>query len=204
MNSEPLNLSKNHITLDSLQFNPSAEDILDNDMFEIHSNKKDKMILFDHHAKIYRYLEKTKEWKEHGTGKMKVLANLDISSTVQLLLYHDEGSICFRQLIERGTKFNETQMSQAALTWIGQDLSEYRAEKEPWAIKFDDIDTCKKFNNIIFVATSVPIKDELSSAEFMYQLLFRNIQTWNYINSSLEITTEDRKRFYERKFHIQD
>lgn len=69
----------------------------------------------------------------------------------------------------------------AILTWAGKKSSGNSSDViEQWAIKFDDIDTCRKFYNIILIATASPEKtsaDDCSDAELM--------------NSSLEFTTKE-------------
>lgn len=218
-----INHPKNKTTLASFEFNPSAGDDVC-DLLEMSNSEKDKITLFEHDAEIYRYIEVSKKWIKHGNGRMKII-DMGNPNQVQLLMCRDGKTDICCQFIDKDTQFNETQMSQAVLTWAGQ--SEYRAETEQWAIKFDDKDTCKMFYNIILISTAVlekrtgetPIAgfiDELheystteSPEDFKrrfvdaykastLQTFLHNLQVWNDINVSLSITTESQKRYYER------
>lgn len=191
------------------------------------NNKKGKTILFDHHAEMFRYTDQMIGWKKHGTGNMQIL-NMDHSYEIQLLFYREEESRIFcRHIITRDTQFDEAQMSEAVLTWVGRDLLENRAKNEQWAVKFDNIDICQVFYNIILLSTAVSEKEQCefptqdscidqllqfstkeSAEEFKQrcvnvrkatkvQSFLRNIQIWNDINFGLDITTESKRRYYQ-------
>lgn len=218
--------SENYSEHVSFQLKSSDRD--DFTMPEMKISEENKTILFEDNAKMYRYVETTKDWIICGTGKIQI-ANMDDSNTVQLILYCEEKSNFFCQLIDKDTKFNEKQTTEAVLTWFGQNLLEKSKQTRQWAVKFEDTDTCKMFRNIILVATSVPEQEQTNdfqSTGFMNQLLefsaleslekfkqrcesarlatkaqrfWSNLQTWREINESLRISTESQKRYYERK-----
>lgn len=180
--------------------------------------------MFDYHATLYR-LDSTKNWKRYGAGKLQ-LAATDNSNEFQLLLYRgDERIICCNQIITKDTQFNESQMPESVLTWVGLDLAEFLGKKQEWALKFDDMDKCKSFYNVILTSIAIwkrksldecPSMEELlelstkeSAEEFKHRCvsayktakdrkLLQNIQIWNDVNATLGITTEKRRQYYER------
>lgn len=193
-------------------------------MPKMRSSNENRTILFDHHAKIYRYVEETKKWSIYGAGNMQIF-DVARPNSVQLSLHH-EGSNIFPQSIDKNTQFNEKQMTDGVLTWVEMDLSKNKGEIRQWAVKFNDIETCKIFHNIITVATSAPEKaNEFQNEDVLNELLefsvtespeefkrrcenvykakknqrlWHNLQTWNELNKSLGISTDSQIRYYER------
>lgn len=76
------------------------------------------------------------------------------------------------QSIDKNTQFNEKQMTDGVLTWVEMELSKNKGEIRQWAVKFNDIETCKIFHNIITVATSAPEKaNEFQNEDVLNELL---------------------------------
>lgn len=205
-------------------FQLSPLDAVDSTMLKMRSSNENRTILFDHHAEIYRYVEETKKWSIYGAGNMQI-SDETRPNSVQLSLHH-EGSNISPQSIDKNTQFNEKQMTEGVLTWVEEDLSKNKGEKRQWAVKFNDIETCKIFHNIITVATSAAENANESQNEDVLneilefsvtespeelkrhcenvykakknQRLWHNLQTWNELNKSLGISTDSQIRYYER------
>ncbi|XP_031633605.1 E3 SUMO-protein ligase RanBP2-like [Contarinia nasturtii] len=189
------------------------------------SNAKEKTILFDHKAKLYRFEQNN--WEEHGIGNIKILGN-SYDNTLQLLMHSESDlTLVCNQTISKHTLFDEAKIEEGVITWMGHESGD--SSEEQWALTFDVVSTCKKFNNIILVVTTATekLKSDTMSTESMNYMdhlitywttdtpedfknrfwntyktmkteqLSRDIQTWNDMTIRLDIRTEGKMRFFE-------
>lgn len=123
------------------------------DLVEVKTGEENEIILFEHRAKLLRYVKETKEWKERGIGNMKVMVKNDDPNKVRLLMRREQVlKICCNQFLAKDTKFNKMPNTETALTWFGQDYSENELQVEMLVIRFKTADICKQFHNAILSA----------------------------------------------------
>lgn len=138
------------------EFEPSAhfEPVIPlPDLVEVKTGEENETVLFEHRAKLLRYVKESKEWKERGIGNMKVMVNKDDPNKVRLLMRREQVlKICCNQLLAKDTKFNKMPNTETALTWFGHDFSENEVQVEMLAIRFKGADICKQFHEAILNA----------------------------------------------------
>lgn len=135
------------------EFVPTAhfEPVIKLSEVEVKTGEENETILFEHRAKLLRYVKELKEWKERGLGNMKVLVNKDDPNKVRLLMRREQVfKLCCNQLITKDTKF--LPKTDTSLTWYGQDYSENELQVELLAIRFRDAAVCKQFHDAILNA----------------------------------------------------
>lgn len=123
------------------------------DLVEVKTGEENETILFEHRAKLLRYVKESKEWKERGIGTMKVMVNKDDPNKVRLLMRRDQVfKLCCNQMLAKDTKFNKMPNTETALSWFGQDYSENELQVEMLAIRFKTADLCKQFHAAVLSA----------------------------------------------------
>lgn len=123
------------------------------DLVEVKTGEEGESILFEHRAKLLRFVRESKEWKERGIGSMKVLVNKDDKNKVRLLMRREKVlKLCCNQLLAKDTTFKKLPNSEVALSWYGQDYSENELQIELLAIRFKTADICKQFHDAILKA----------------------------------------------------
>lgn len=123
------------------------------DLVEVQTGEENERALFEHRAKLLRFVKETKEWKERGIGNMKVLVNNSDPNKVRLLMRREQVlKLCCNQLLTKDTKFNKLPNSETALSWYGQDYSENELQVELLAIRFKTAELCKQFHDAVLGA----------------------------------------------------
>lgn len=123
------------------------------DLVEVKTGEENETTLFEHRAKLLRYVKESKEWKERGLGIMKVLVTNDDPNKVRLLMRREQVfKMCCNQMVSKDTKFNEMPKMKAALSWYGKDFSESVLTDELFIIRFKLPETCKQFHDVILAA----------------------------------------------------
>lgn len=141
---------------DNLNFKPTAhfEPVIELPaLVEVKTGEENETVLFEHRAKLLRYVKETKEWKERGIGNMKVMVQKDDPSKVRLLMRREQVlKICCNQMLTKDMIFKKMPNTETALTWFGQDYSENELQLELLAIRFKTAETCKQFHDAILAA----------------------------------------------------
>lgn len=123
------------------------------DLVEVRTGEESETVLFEHRAKLLRYVKELKEWKERGIGNVKVMVCNDDPNKVRLLMRREQVfKLCCNQLLSKETKFNEMPKMKAALSWYGKDFSENVLQDELFIIRFKLPETCKQFHDVILAA----------------------------------------------------
>lgn len=126
------------------------------ELVEVKTGEENEIVLFEHRAKLLRYVKESKEWKERGIGIMKVMAQKDDRNKVRLLMRREQVlKICCNQILTKDMKFNKMPNTETALTWFGQDYSDNELQVEMLAIRFKTGDICKQFLAAILAAQDV-------------------------------------------------
>lgn len=123
------------------------------DLIDVKTGEENETILFEHRAKLLRFVKESKEWKERGLGNMKILVNKNDPNKVRLLMRREQVlKLCCNQLLTKDTNFKKLPNSEVAMSWYGQDYSENELQVELLAIRFKTADVCKQFYDAILKA----------------------------------------------------
>jgi len=101
--------------------------------------------VFCHRAKLYRYDNATKEWKERGIGEMKILHHVDHGSYRLLLRREQVHKVVCNFLITPDVEFHPLSTSDQAWMWAGMNYAEQEPCAEQLAIKFKSSDLARQF-----------------------------------------------------------
>lgn len=113
---------------------------------EVVTGEENEEAVFKQRCKLYRFDQDTKEWKEKGTGEIKVLKHKTNENVYRILMRRDQVlKLCANHRITRDLKleiFNEKQVR-----WHAQDYSEGDGKHELLAARFRNEEDAKKFKD---------------------------------------------------------
>ncbi|KAJ1528544.1 hypothetical protein ONE63_006950 [Megalurothrips usitatus] len=116
-------------------------------LVEVRTGEEGEDVLFEERAKLLRF--DSKEWKERGIGKMKVLKNKD-TGKVRLLMRREQVlKVCCNHFITSDISFQKLSTSDRALTWSAQDYAEGEVRLEVFALKFKTPDLMLAFKDVV-------------------------------------------------------
>jgi len=119
---------------------------------EVHveSGEKEEEELFKIRAKLYRYAHECDppEWKERGTGDVKLLKHAE-NGTVRLLMRRDKTlKICANHFILPWMELKPNCGSEKAWIWkVQADYADNESKSETLAIKFSNKENAQKFES---------------------------------------------------------
>ncbi|KYM79611.1 E3 SUMO-protein ligase RanBP2, partial [Atta colombica] len=100
---------------------------------------------FCQRAKLYRYDNATKEWKERGVGEMKILHHVGHGSYRLLLRREQVHKVVCNFLITPDVEFHPLSTSNQAWMWAGMNYAEQEPCAEQLAVKFKSPDLARQF-----------------------------------------------------------
>lgn len=114
------------------------------ELVELKTGEENSEILFESKAKLLRFDNsgETKEWKEKGTGIIKILKN----DTIRLLMRRDQvHKVCCNHQLLSQMEFKFMNGNPKALTWCAKDFSEGVLTPETLAIRFGTAEIASNF-----------------------------------------------------------
>ncbi|GFQ79981.1 e3 SUMO-protein ligase RanBP2 [Trichonephila clavata] len=136
-------------------------------LVEIKTGEEKEEILFEERAKLFRYDSQSKEWKERGTGVLKILF-LEENQKYRILMRRDQVlKICANHYILPEMKLTPLATSDKSWVWLAQDYSDGDLIEEKFAAKFKTAEIAHKFRNVFVLCQSVlkTLLEEESSPE---------------------------------------
>ncbi len=111
---------------------------------EVKTGEEDEDIVFKQRCKLYRFDNNTKEWKEKGTGELKILRHKLKEGYYRVLMRRDQVlKICANHKISADIKLETVNEKQ--LRWLANDCSEGEAHPELLAVRFRNEDDAQQF-----------------------------------------------------------
>lgn len=148
--STPVNLSLNKATHEEDEvehYEPNAhfEPVIPLPaLIDAKTGEEEENVIFVHRAKLLRYDNTTKEWKDRGIGEMKVLVHKTDASKARLLMRREQiFKLCCNMVITKDLKFKK--MNTTTYSFGGQDFSEAEMKAETLAVKFKTTDLVTEF-----------------------------------------------------------
>ncbi|CAG9782912.1 unnamed protein product [Diatraea saccharalis] len=133
------------------EYDPHYEPIVPlPDKIVVTTGEEDEEKMFGERCKLYRYDEKSREWKERGVGEMKVLYHPE-RKTYRLLLRREQvHKAVLNMLIFMDLELLPMKNSDRAWTWAGRNYAETAAgEQETLAVRFKSVDLATGFRDKI-------------------------------------------------------
>ncbi|XP_072958651.1 ran-binding protein 1 homolog b-like [Typha angustifolia] len=141
------------------------------------TGEEEEDVLIDLKAKLYRYDKEGKQWKERGTGTVKLLKHKETGKVRLVMRQSKTLKICANHLVLSTTKMQEHAGSDKSCVWHATDFSDGELKEEMFAIRFQSVENCKKFTEMVDeIAESVgkneqkESKDASSAAELLEKL----------------------------------
>ncbi|KAL6657255.1 hypothetical protein ACP70R_005035 [Stipagrostis hirtigluma subsp. patula] len=130
------------------------------------TGEEDEEVLLDMKAKLYRFDKEGNQWKERGTGTVKLLKHRE-SAKVRLVMRQAKTlKICANHLVVATTKMQEHAGSDKSCVWHALDYADGELKEEMFAIRFGSVENCKKFKETVDeIAESLDKNEEKESKE---------------------------------------
>ncbi|KAJ3682842.1 hypothetical protein LUZ60_013069 [Juncus effusus] len=109
------------------------------------TGEEDEDVLLDLKAKLYRFDKDGNQWKERGTGSVKLLKH-KVTGKVRLVMRQSKTlKICANHLVIATTKMQEHVGNEKSCVWHATDFSDGELKEELFCIRFGSIENCKIF-----------------------------------------------------------
>ncbi|KAK4686755.1 Ran-binding protein 1, partial [Tremellales sp. Uapishka_1] len=140
--TEPVNPETTEETHDP-QFEPV---IKLTEQVEAKTFEEDEEVRFKMRAKLFRFVKADLEWKERGTGDVRLLAHRE-TGKVRLVMRRDKTlKVCANHLITADMKLSPNVGSDRSWVWnVAADIAEGEPTAETLAIRFGNSDNANLF-----------------------------------------------------------
>ncbi|KAL2024678.1 hypothetical protein VTK56DRAFT_6879 [Thermocarpiscus australiensis] len=120
---------------------------------EIKTNEEQEEQVFKMRAKLFKYVPDTREWKERGTGDVRLLKHRENGKT-RLVMRRDKTlKVCANHYIVPEMKLNANVGSDRSWVWnAAADVSEGEPEAVTLAIRFANSDNANQFKDAFIKA----------------------------------------------------
>lgn len=113
---------------------------------EVKTHEEDEDTLFKMRAKLFRFVASTSEWKERGTGDVKLLQHKE-TKKIRLVMRRDKTlKVCANHAITAEIKLQPNIGSDRSWVWkVTADYSESPPTPETLAIRFANAENAQQF-----------------------------------------------------------
>ncbi|KAM0848777.1 hypothetical protein ACQ4PT_054163 [Festuca glaucescens] len=113
------------------------------------TGEEDEDSLVDMKAKLYRFDKDGNQWKERGTGTVKLLKHKENGKVRLVMRQAKTLKICANHLVISTTKMQEHAGSDKSCVWHAADFADGELKDEMFAIRFGSVENCKKFKDLV-------------------------------------------------------
>jgi len=138
---------------------------------EIKTLEEDEDVLFKMRAKLFRFDTGGNEWKERGTGDVRLLQHRE-TKKVRLVMRRDKTlKVCANHVITTDMRLQPNIGSDRSWVWkVAADYAESPPTSETLAIRFANSENAKEFKKMfektqIINTGGTPLEDEKASDE---------------------------------------
>ncbi|CAP68689.1 uncharacterized protein PODANS_7_6600 [Podospora anserina S mat+] len=120
---------------------------------EVKTNEESEEQVFKMRAKLFKYVAETREWKERGTGDVRLLKHKENGKT-RLIMRRDQTlKVCANHYIVPEMKLSPNVGSDRSWVWnASADVSEGEPEAVTLAIRFANSDNANQFKDAFIKA----------------------------------------------------
>ncbi|WVQ82446.1 hypothetical protein IAT38_004574 [Cryptococcus sp. DSM 104549] len=113
---------------------------------EAKTHEEDEEVLFKMRAKLFRFTKDTNEWKERGTGDVRLLKHKE-TSKIRLVMRRDKTlKVCANHHVSAGIKLSPNVGSDRSWVYnVAADYAEGEATAETLAIRFGNSENANLF-----------------------------------------------------------
>ncbi|EFA08467.1 Ran-specific GTPase-activating protein-like Protein [Tribolium castaneum] len=124
------------------ELDPQFKPIVSLPEVEVRTNEENETVLLKMRAKLYRFDKSSKppEWKERGTGELKIL---QLDNSVRIVMRRDKTlKVCANHFIRPWMSLEPCKGTEKAFVYtVVADFADEEAKKECFAIKFGSVDS---------------------------------------------------------------
>ena len=127
-------------------------------LVEVKKGDENENVIFQHRAKIFRFVPDLKEWKERGLGDIKILQDKNDASKIRIVMWREKIlKLACNHWLKKGMKIDYCQQSKKMVTWTALDFAEEEQKTEIFTCKFGNEDAVSFiFLNNMFVILVYP------------------------------------------------
>jgi E3 SUMO-protein ligase RanBP2 len=119
---------------------------------EVVTGEEDETVLFEERAKLFRFADETKEWKERGVGQAKILRNVE-TGQVRFLMRRDQTyKVCANHRLLPDMKLDLMKGNAKARVWGAQDFADGELRTEKFCIRFKTEEQAESFQTAFVAA----------------------------------------------------
>ncbi|WWD02733.1 hypothetical protein V865_000775 [Kwoniella europaea PYCC6329] len=113
---------------------------------EAKTHEEDEEVLFKMRAKLFRFAKESLEWKERGTGDVRLLKHKE-TKKIRLVMRRDKTlKVCANHIISSDMKLSPNVGSDRSWVWnVAADYAEGEASPETLAIRFGNSENANLF-----------------------------------------------------------
>ncbi|KAG6522593.1 ran-binding protein 1 homolog a-like [Zingiber officinale] len=130
------------------------------------TGEEEEDVLLDLKAKLYRFDKDGNQWKERGTGSVKLLKHQGTGKVRLVMRQAKTLKICANHLVVPSIKLQEHAGSDKSCVWHASDFADGELKEELFCIRFGSVENCKKFMETVEgITESTGDVEEKSSEE---------------------------------------
>ncbi|VDK68330.1 unnamed protein product, partial [Cylicostephanus goldi] len=118
------------------------------ELVKVVTGEEDEKVLFEERCKLYRFADETKEWKERGTGTMKVLENPKTNKFRIVMRREQVHKVCANHQLLPGMTIQQMPRQEKAMMWYCEDFSEEEKTHEKLSARFASVEIANKFKDV--------------------------------------------------------
>uniref|UniRef100_UPI00358F066E E3 SUMO-protein ligase RanBP2 isoform X2 n=1 Tax=Myxine glutinosa TaxID=7769 RepID=UPI00358F066E len=127
---------------DSLHFEPvvSLPELVD-----VKTGEEEEQVVFSHRAKLYRFDQSAKQWKERGIGDIKILQH-QLTKCIRIIMRREQVlKLCANHWLTPDLELEPMGGSDRAWVWNAHDSSDGKVSLEQLAVRFKQVETAAAF-----------------------------------------------------------
>lgn len=113
------------------------------------TGEEDEDVLLDLKSKLYRFDQDGKQWKERGTGTVKLLRHKETKKVRLVMRQAKTLKICANHLVLPTIKLQEHIGNEKSCVWYAADFADGELKEEMFCIRFASVENCKAFKDKI-------------------------------------------------------
>ncbi|CAL9076759.1 unnamed protein product [Musa textilis] len=113
------------------------------------TGEEEEDVLLDLKAKLYRFDKEGNQWKERGTGNVKLLKHIETGKVRLVMRQAKTLKICANHLVLQSIKIQEHAGNDKSCVWHAADFADGELKEEMFCIRFGSVENCKKFIEMV-------------------------------------------------------
>eukprot|EP00092_Neocalanus_flemingeri_P036782 GFUD01040043.1.p1 GENE.GFUD01040043.1~~GFUD01040043.1.p1 ORF type:complete len:2751 (-),score=928.30 GFUD01040043.1:212-8194(-) len=125
------------------------------------TGEEDEQVMFEDRAKLFRFSDETKEWKERGLGQAKILKDKGTGKVRFLMRREQTFKVCANHQLTSNMKLDKMNANKKARIWGAQDFADEELKTEKFCIRFKTEEQADNFEQK-FLEAAEASKDAVS------------------------------------------